>query len=234
MSRLDPAATFLEPLVGWRCWRVLPMQTLSNGKRYRLCASGIYGIPKVWEPREAVVALCSDFSSRHEAPHPSHECGLYAYAERELAERKFVALVRANGAPGVTWAFGRVSLWGRVIECELGWRAQFAYPYDVTVYTDGNVSEAVADQYAIDVSPASLAALRKLLRKQLPTPSSSQDPKVFDPGWYDRSIAGGTDRWFLRPYHQELCKRLDKIAASIERLDRDVSQIASEAENADV
>lgn len=122
MSRLDPVGTYLDPIVGWRCWRVLSMQTLSEGRRYRLCAAGTFGVPKVWEPRVAVVAQCSSFKSRHEAPHPSHECGLYAYESREEAERKFAVMWDGNARSGTTWAFGRTSLWGRVIECELGWR----------------------------------------------------------------------------------------------------------------
>jgi len=223
MSRLDPVATYLEPIVGWRCWRVLPIQTLSEGKRYRLCAVGTYGVPKVWEPRAAVVANCSSFRSRHEAPHRSHDCGIYAYASEEEAERKFASLWRSNSAPGTTWAFGRVSLWGRVIECELGWRGQYAYPYAVAVFSNGRATPQIATEYAVDVESRRLSDLRALIarhpyeddgRMEIAEGSWTVDRK-----WYETSIYGGMDRYFLKPYHEDLCKRLDGLAKSVGRLE---------------
>ena len=50
-------------------------------------------------------------------------------------------------------ALGRVSLWGRVIENVDGWRAQFAYPYDLLlVGGDPAAARALARRYAVDVS----------------------------------------------------------------------------------
>lgn len=218
----QPVATYLEPLVGWRCWRVLPMQTLAAGKRYRLCASGTYGMPKVWDPRVPVVAKCSSFESRHEAPHRDHECGLYAYASREEAEAKFAGLAVTNGRQGVSWAFGRVSLWGRVIECELGWRAQYAYPYEVTVFTDGRAPNALAEEYAIDVESRPRSDLRSLIAQH---PAQGRPVVHTISGWwrkewYEKSIPGVIDSTFLKPYHEDICRRLDTLTRSVAQLEK--------------
>lgn len=59
-----------ETIVGYRCWRVLPFTKLDGTTTYRLCAVGTLGVPKVWEPRQPVRAVCSAFDSHHEAPWP--------------------------------------------------------------------------------------------------------------------------------------------------------------------
>jgi hypothetical protein len=222
MSR-EPVATYLEPIVGWRCWRVLPMQMLSEGERYRLCAAGTNGFPKVWEPRSAVVAQCASFGSRHEAPHRSHECGIYAYESQAEGEAMFANLWGWNAGPGIIWAFGRVSLWGRVIEHELGWRAQYAYPYEITVFTNGKAATALAREYAIDVVREPRAALRALLRRYPDVLENGKASRRHD-DWYRTSMYGIMDRNFLRPYHEEVCRKLDKLSASVARLERSAAR----------
>jgi hypothetical protein len=141
-------------LIGWRSWRVLPFETLEGVPTYRLCASGTRGIPKVWPPGQAVEAVCSDFASQHEAPWPDHECGIYAYGEPELAQEHLTTFVNGNRKALAGWAFGRVALWGRVVEHEHGWRAQFAYPFEVTVHAAQEVAEAIRDLYAVEINVA--------------------------------------------------------------------------------
>jgi hypothetical protein len=137
--------------VGWRSWRILPFERLGEPSSVRLCASGTRGIPKVWEPGQATRALCGKFSTTHEAPSPGCECGVHAYRTRERAEAHLESFREGNGADVLGWAFGRVSLWGRVVECEHGWRAEYAYPYAVEVHADPNVADAVLRLYGIDV-----------------------------------------------------------------------------------
>lgn len=71
----------------------------------------------------------------------------------------------------------RVALWGRVVEHEVGWRAQFAYPIAVTLYDDGLLANAdktatlarrVAAEYAIEAD-----------RRARPEHWQSQPPQVF-------------------------------------------------------
>lgn len=217
MSR--PAATYLEPIVGWRCWRVLPVRTLSEGMRYRLCAAGTNGLPKVWEPRAAIVAHCAAFDSRHEAPHRSHECGIYAYAAQAEGEAMLANMWAWNSGPGTIWAFGRVSLWGRLIEHELGWRAQYAYPYEVAVFTGGKAATQIGREYVIDVEQQPLSALRALLGRHPDVIAKGKSGKRHG-DWYETTIYGIMDRTFLKPYHEEVCRKLDKLTASVRRLEK--------------
>lgn len=228
--RFAPEHTFMEPLLGWRCWRVQRIQTLSGATRYRLCAAGDYGRPKVWQPRVANIAACSDRRSMHDAPHPRHECGIYAYREREDAERKLVWFEAYAHAyhmqkykhdarpPYETWAIGRVSLWGRVVECELGWRTQFAYPYDVEVFTtSGKAAVAIRDDYAIDATGRPKKQFGLLLQEHAETTTEARNAQNYD-DWYEKTIFGTMDRSFLRPYHEEVMGRLDGLERSIKRL----------------
>jgi hypothetical protein len=113
-----------EPLVGFRRW----------GARRGALYSGIFvagrfvpnpalGMiaprvrPVPWPTDEDRVAKC--FALRgHDAPQRDCNCGFSAYyelpAEPELP------------APEAIW--GAIAAWGRVIECERGFRAQFARP----------------------------------------------------------------------------------------------------------
>jgi len=102
---LAPEATYVEPVVGWRIWRVLPFETLQGEESYRLCAAGLHGTPKVWEPRAATMAVCSGFRSTHDAPWPDCNCGIYAFGEHDGAAdllEQFVGTTNGEGAVG--WA----------------------------------------------------------------------------------------------------------------------------------
>jgi hypothetical protein len=140
-----------EAFVGWRVWRILPW---TGPGEYRLCAAGTRGVPKVWEPREPKVAVCSDFSTTHDAPAVDHDCGVYAFRERSGAEEILHRFASTNADGVVGWAIGRVSLWGRVIECDLGWRAQKAYPYALTVHAEPVVAAGIRRLYAVEAEPA--------------------------------------------------------------------------------
>lgn len=141
-----------ETLQGWRIWRVLPFERLDGTRTVRLCAVGTYGIPKLWEPRRPIVAVCSSFTSDHEAPWVDHECGIWALKREEDARRRMVSWMQTQGGEPLGWACGQVSLWGRVIEHEHGWRAQYAYPYAITVESiDGDVAAALRAEYVVDV-----------------------------------------------------------------------------------
>jgi hypothetical protein len=110
----------IEPVVGWRVW------DLSEG------ADG----PVLWPtrtnadpwPRGAPLeARCTASRlvvgriARHEAPDPDCRCGVYAGDTLAFVERS-----RPAWPPPTV--IGRVSLWGRTIAHEHGWRARWAYP----------------------------------------------------------------------------------------------------------
>jgi hypothetical protein len=192
MTTLAPTAeeTVLGPIVGWRVWRILPFKTLNGQNTYRLAAAGTQGLPKVWEPRKANTAVCSQFETTHEAPWPDCDCGIYAFADEEAARKllsHFLGTINGDGAAG--WACGRVSLWGRMVECEKGWRGQCAYPYDITVYAKPAIVEALRSTYAVDVTQGpSLMTLRAVENKPgsldksqwLPLADTQRMPVVVD------------------------------------------------------
>jgi hypothetical protein len=153
---ITPEEVQAEPIVGWRIWRVIEADTVDGAKAVRLAAAGTRGLPPLWPPLQPIVAVCSKFDSRHEAPWPSHQCGVYALRTRRLAEEILSTFVAAeNGDKVEAWAIGRVSLWGRVVECEHGWRGQYAYPYALTVLTeDESLTRRLGAVYAVDVDTA--------------------------------------------------------------------------------
>jgi hypothetical protein len=113
----------MEPIVGWRAWLVVVTR---EGLRL---ASVLY--PTIWTPREEVVATCRPGADRpgHIAPDLQCGCGIYGSKRPDLATE----YVHGHGHGGPTGrpllrVMGTVSLWGKVIEGEHGFRASHAYP----------------------------------------------------------------------------------------------------------
>ncbi len=120
------APDMVEPAVGWRVWDVVEL----DGS-YRLCSLAFWTI---WLPGRAALAACRrmlvDRSwSRlpdHAAPHPACTCGIYG----TLAVQHAIDYARQfrPRSDTVHRVVGLVSLWGTVVECEGGWRAEQGYP----------------------------------------------------------------------------------------------------------
>jgi hypothetical protein len=118
-------------VVGWRGWLVV-----ASGEHFRLC-SRMYRT--VWPPRREIVARCERPGDwwrpapppLHAAPQADCQCGLYASSSVEAA----ASFVRGRDSPreAIGAIIGRVFLWGRVVECEHGWRAARAYPAQLYV-----------------------------------------------------------------------------------------------------
>ena len=98
----------VQVITAWRVWRV------SDDRLWSLAAS------KAWEPKKKLEAECNN----HRAPHKLCGCGVWGFSTLE----------KLNGALSgykPTNVLGKVAMWGRVIECEHGYRAQFAYPTEL-------------------------------------------------------------------------------------------------------
>jgi hypothetical protein len=106
----------ISPIIGHRVWRwdAAGLRSL-NGKR--------------WSPRQPVAAKCGAENAHdaHEPPRLDCSCGVYAAKSREH--------LRQLGYEG-RGIRGEVHLWGTVVEHELGWRAQFAYPKTLFLPSD--------------------------------------------------------------------------------------------------
>jgi hypothetical protein len=121
----SPAPDFAEPFVGWRVWLLT-----REPEGFRL-KSLVHKV--VWKPEEPLLASClrrrSYLSwvcqpSEHDAPDEHCECGIYATRVAMLSEYLCLGPIDRP----LACAFGQVSLWGDVLECERGWRASAGYP----------------------------------------------------------------------------------------------------------
>lgn len=111
---------YIEPIVGWRAWfsfteLIAPYRSRLNS----LCHAEV-----VWTPGETVVAVCPNQSIlkeelRHDVPSAACSCGLYALKTLD----QVVSLLDAGY---YFTAIGRVELFGRVLICENGYRAERA------------------------------------------------------------------------------------------------------------
>jgi len=109
------AAEALQPAVGWKVWRV------EEGR----LRSVLYG--DLWPVDEPVRAVCRrPLRSPHDAPSRVCECGIHA--GRELSAWEHYLAVEPDAR-----VFGRVLLWGSVIEATSGWRAAQARPVEIFV-----------------------------------------------------------------------------------------------------
>jgi len=106
----------MDAVHAWKSWRVSNAGELLSLDR-----------DAVWSPGVPFRATCGRdpvlFSACSEPPGIKCICGVHAWKHESKA--------RASTPPGAV--FGIVSLWGHVVEHEHGFRAEFAYPYDITV-----------------------------------------------------------------------------------------------------
>jgi hypothetical protein len=170
---LGGAPDFMEPLCAYRAWKFEGDKLLSlNGVE--------------WTPGEAHVATCNRglvTSSGmcgprfgHTAPDPTCTCGIYAGKNLEH-------LVEINYAQmGI---HGEVDLWGNVLECELGYRAQYAYPRYFVVppwllfdLHEAEFKLAILSQFNVDIYVAGEQRVSRDMKKIMLKPKGES---IFDP-----------------------------------------------------
>jgi hypothetical protein len=125
------AAEDLRPAVGWKIWRV---EQSADSVRLR---SVLYG--DAWPLDDPVHAACHRMlRSSHDAPSPGCECGIHAGRTLEAWDHYLAVDAQSR-------VFGRVLLWGSVLEGAEGWRAAFARPVEIFVPSAVRAGAAVAD-----------------------------------------------------------------------------------------
>ena len=150
------SATSIEPVLGWRLWHV----RLHNDE-HRLESFTMHHVS--WPAGSRFEARCAVHGES--APAHEHECGIYAFKMRVHAEellRRYTGVRHRYGREyrelppvrqGRPIALGSVSLWGRILARERGYRAQFAYPYELFIIGgDEQIARELRDRYAVDVS----------------------------------------------------------------------------------
>jgi hypothetical protein len=109
---------YISPIIGWRVWQwdAAGLKSL-NGERWPSgkplaagCKAASYS---------TIVGRAKAAHDANDAPQSTCTCGVYA--AKSLDHLRKIGLDRFG-------VLGEVNLWGTVVEHELGWRAQFAYP----------------------------------------------------------------------------------------------------------
>ena len=107
---------YISPIIGYRVWRWDDAGLRSlNGKP--------------WSPCKPLAAKCGAGKAHDADEVPQTDCTCGVYAAKNLEH------LRQFGYEG-RGIHGEVYLWGTVVEHELGWRAQFAYPKSLILPPD--------------------------------------------------------------------------------------------------
>jgi hypothetical protein len=224
---------YCEPIIGWRVWVVddrgaeaiepppalIPvfdptaMITFHTRRRLRLASR----FRVTWPPYEALEAqhLADSLSNRRcpgspcdgHVPYERPQCGIYAFRE-EITLRRVILDAAATSTLGRSFAVGTVALWGRGVEHECGYRAQFAYPARF-VYAHGCDLAQLGEAYGVPAQedPAWKSALHSAAssqnRSEVLYPSGFQivplTPQVYTP-----KTPSGIALRHIRNYQQPL------------------------------
>jgi hypothetical protein len=87
----------------------------------------------LWLPRRETIARCRSREEAwswhaHPAPAAACRCGIYAARTPAQAASLLATPRLERTRRAVSAVLGRVFLWGSVVECEQGWRGEYAYP----------------------------------------------------------------------------------------------------------
>lgn len=135
-------SAMVEPVLGWRVWRLTPDFQLAS-----------LTSPCIWPPARPMRAICSGGGWSDEGGPcgrsvPVWLCACGLYAKKDALPVWDELFLPAN------YVIGQVSLWGRIIEHERGWRAEYGYPYDLLIRTyrsDGDqIAGRIRSLYAVD------------------------------------------------------------------------------------
>lgn len=134
---LDDLGTLTTPIVGYRDF------IIGGDIDPVLVSRNLH----VWPEYQEMRARCTrNRNTTHPAPEEGCTCGIYAYDKPDhwdLGRRPQL--------------YGEVFMWGRVLICKTGYRAEYAYPKQLfmpmsaTPHHDQNVAAALSDKYGIPV-----------------------------------------------------------------------------------
>lgn len=125
-----------DAILAWRVWKIYEGALVSlNGT--------------LWPGGTRLEAECQNPGPWHwveKTPGEQCQCGIYA-------AKDLMTLSNMVVFPRGPYVYGRVSLWGKVIEGEMGYRAEFAYPYEIIVPDTWDLSlvETLRKTYQVDV-----------------------------------------------------------------------------------
>jgi hypothetical protein len=120
---------YVGTITAWRGWGICAGQLVALGHDYD------------WAPKHAQKAKCQHES--HQAPQLDCSCGFWSFKTLELLTK---ALERYEECSVI----GQVEIWGRVIECQNGWRSEYAYPKELWLL-DEEGTEHLSWTYGVPV-----------------------------------------------------------------------------------
>jgi len=112
-----------DPVFGWRYWQLSPRRLLRSVTQRNF----------EWPPGRILRAVCVEVG--HPAPAERCNCGLYANPDLEALRQHGLCL-----APEAI-VLGQVALWGKVVDDEPSYRAEFAYPARLSLVVDSLVDD---------------------------------------------------------------------------------------------
>lgn len=156
-----PRELVAAPLTGWRIWRVRqrPAGFLSGADLEEMADAfdrgenpfrrlGGYRLAAVGQGTDwtrQMHAKCSRGGHKDRAPQSGCSCGIWSLKTQVDAEKTLAEYWR--GDEDCFYALGTVQIWGRIIECERGYRSEYAKPLNVSVFAPQDVADEIATQY---------------------------------------------------------------------------------------
>lgn len=129
-----------EPIVAWRIWAGC------NPQGYLKALANSY----YWTPGKVMQCIC-DSCGQPSKPTMDGTQGFYSFKTvKHMVEQEFRRGFNRYSYQ-TDYIVGQVYIWGTVIECEYGYRSEFAYPKALLISHDGHL-ERLRDVWNIPVS----------------------------------------------------------------------------------
>ena len=125
-----PEDHIVSAIIGFRAWNV-PLFV----DELRSVAKSSKWLPYAKFSAQCEAAQCSGVSCT---------CGIYAFNKLELVQKEYRQEDRSK-----RYVYGECWLWGRVLECEKGYRAQFAYPK--AFVDNGAIAKRMAEIFGVEL-----------------------------------------------------------------------------------
>lgn len=136
----------MEAAIGWRSWSFAKEPPLFGTavKLYSVTHGNYY-----WAPRRRSRAECGRCGP--DIPGENCSCGFYsARTLRHLLQMSYHLYNEEES--GWFHAVGQVANWGKVIECETGWRSEYSYPRKLYIpYEAAELAKLLHQSYGVPV-----------------------------------------------------------------------------------
>lgn len=130
----DGVAHSKKALVGWRMWNLYPKERMVGlreewaGKWHLESLSNAH--QSSWRPMEPQRGTCNNLDPSeiddHVCPSWEHRCGVHAV--KDVSQTRKWGTLNVGSTANYVRVLGEIEMWGRVLEYEEGYRAEWAYP----------------------------------------------------------------------------------------------------------